>query len=191
MKIKSVRFSNKIKQKENCAEQHVQKSKIILSECEELNNYIQENYIKSINQLIKDNGVYYGPQVALDYDESNLIEGREIKGVLIASVDSLLIMKEVIESIRQQKDTNFSEILYNLTKNGVEYEEEVEEEEEEEEGEFSSSYDYDTEEEEENLQNEDEKSEYDEEYSSYDYDDVSELHEVDGYVEDEKYLEED
>ena len=190
MKIKSVRFSNKIKLQEEHPVEVEQQSvqKIILSECEELNNYIEENYIKSINQLIEDNGVYYGPQVALDYDESNLIEGREIKGVLIASVDSLIIMKEVIESIRQQKDTNFSEILYNLTKNYSETEKEEEEEYEEEEDYEEEEEDYEEEEEEyeeEEYEEEDKDNDCDEEYSSY------ELHEVDSYMEDEKYLEED
>jgi hypothetical protein len=145
--------------------------------------YIKINYIDSINKLIRDEGVYYSPQVALDFDNKHHYEnGSSVKGVLVANIESLQIMKDIISSILDKKQTTISEILYESSKKYEEQEEEFEEEEQEEEFE-EEEQEEEFEEEEQEEEEEEEEEEFEGEYWGDEVEEVEEVEEE----EDDKY----
>ena len=177
---KSERTFNKDNQNHECS------SDIYLDFIE----YIKLNYIDSLNKLIQDEGVYYGPQVALDFHDKHHHEnGSSVKGVLVANVESLLIMKDIINSILDKKLTTISEILYESSKR---YEEDEEYEDSDEDSDEDSNEDEDSDEEE--YEDSDDEDEYDSEDDEYDekLNELNELNEFDNYAgEQNDYFEED
>lgn len=133
-----------------------------------LEDHIKKYFIKPLNKLIKNDGVN--------------------NGVLIASVDALEVIAEMIDSIIEKRDVSIIDILESAAFAGQEEEvEEVVEASFQEEAVEEQELDDELEEEEDNDDDEDEEE--DEEEEDYEeYDDLEEARECDsyaGYEEDE------